>query len=162
MPAGAHLGTLATLGLRDAGNESTTFQIWGPVLTAANIVAQTALWETVYIQAMDLVLGAKEYTQFGNRINALWDQPTNGAAREIALKVAYRDATTGQRFTASLGTLDPTIPEYVINTNAKDIISMSSPGVIDDFVQAVNAFARNPYTGNACEVTGLRVARGGK
>jgi len=162
MPAGANLGTPATLAIRDAGNEPTTFQIWGPVLTTGNIVAQSALWETVWIQAMDLVLGAKEYTQYGNKITALWDQPTNGAAREIALKVAYRDATTGQRFTATLGTLDPTIPEYVINTNARDVISMTSPGVIDNFVEAFNAFARNPFTGNLCEITGLRVARGGK
>lgn len=162
MPIGGNLGTPATLSLRDAGNEPTSFQVWGTVLTAVNYAAQTTLFDTLVIAAMDLVLGAKASTNYGNKVDFVWAQPTNGAAVEIALKVSYKDATTGQKFTATLGTLDPTIPDYVVNVNARDVVQLSSPPVIVDFITAFNAFAKNPYTGNACTITGLRVGRGGK
>jgi len=162
MPIGATLGTPATLSLRDAGNEATSFQVWGAILTAANYAAQTALFDTLVTQAMDLVLGAKASTNYGNKVDFVWAQPENGAAAEIALSVSYRDATTGQKFTAKLGTLDPAIPDYVVNVNAKDVVQLTSPAVIVDFITAFDAFAKNPYTGNACEVIGLRVGRGQK
>lgn len=162
MPSGVLLGNNARISYRDAGNEPGALQLWGADVTAGNLVAQTALFTTLIGAADALVLGARSGQSYANDVNVVWDQPTNGASREIALLIQYRDATTGQRFTAKLPTLDPTIPEYVVNLNARDVILMDSPSEIADFVTAFNAFAINPYNGNACEVIGLKVSRGGK
>lgn len=162
MPSGVPNEGLASLSVIDAGNERGTFKVFGTVLTAGNFVAKEALWSTLVDAAMALVLGAKVRTVYGNVENFTYAQPTNGAAREIALLVQYKDGTTGQKFTAKLPTLDPTIPDYVINASAKDVVKVDSPTAITDFITAFNAFAINPYTGNACAVYGLKVVRGGK
>lgn len=162
MPSGIANEGLASLSLVDAGNERGTFKVFGTVLTAGNFVAQTGLWDTLIGTSMALVLGAKARMVYGNVHNYDYDQPTNGAAREIALLVQYKDGTTGQRFTAKLPTLDPTIPDYIVSINAKDVIKVDSPSAITDFITAFNAFVKNPYTTNACEVIGLKVVRGGK
>lgn len=162
MPAGGNLGTIASLSIRDAGNEPTTFKVFGTVLTAGNFVAKQALWATLWAAAMALVLGHKTQTNYGDQINYDWTQPTNGAAREIALRVRYKDGTTGARFTTKLATLDPTIPLYIINEDARDVIRTDAPSSVTDFITAFNAFVVNPFTGNACVVTGLKVLRGGK
>lgn len=162
MPAGGNLGTIASLSLRDAGNEPSTMKVFGVVITAANLVAKTALWATLVDTSMALVLGAKTQTNYGVQVNFDWDQPTNGAAREIALRVRYKDNTTGARFTTKLATIDPTIPDYIVNEDARDVITLATPASIAAFIAAFNAFVVNPFTGNACIVTGLRVTRGGK
>lgn len=155
-------GDPASLSLRDAGNEAATFLIYGAVLTAGNFAAQQTAWGLVVTDAMALVLGAKATTNYGNKIDYIWDQPTNGAAREIALLVQGMDAVTGQRLTAKLPTLDPTIPAYVENINARDVILTDSPTAIATFVTDLEAFWKNPYTGNSMTVRGLKVVRGGK
>jgi len=152
----------ATLSLRDAGNEAGAFTVYGAILTAGNFAAQQTAWAAVVDAAMALVLGAKASTYYGNKVDYVWDQPTNGAAREIALLVQGRDATTAQRQTAKLPTLDITIPDYVQNINARDVVLMDSPTAIDTFVTALEAFWKNPYTGNTVNVIGLKVVRGGK
>jgi len=162
MPSGVGVAARGTLTLADAGNEKTAFSVYGVDLVQATYDASVAKWTDLVDAAMALVLGAKVSSQYGNKQVFDWDQPTNGAAREVALLVQYKDSTTGQRFTAKLGTLDPTLPDYVVNINAKDVIVMDSPTEIADFVTAFNAFARNPYTNNSCEVIGLKVVRGGK
>lgn len=162
MPAGGNLGTIASLSLRDAGNEPTTFKIFGPVITAANFTAKEALWATLWAAAMALVLGVKTQTNYGTQINYDWSQPVNGAARELALRTRYKDATTGARFTAKLGTLDPAIPDYVVNEDARDVVLLATPAEVAAYITAFNAFVVNPFTGNACVVTGLKVTRGAK
>jgi len=162
MPAGALLGTPATLNLRDAGNEPCTFHVFGVVLTAANFAAKRALWVTLMDAALALVLGDRSGESYGTSTPYDWDQPTNGAAREIALRVRYKDGTTGQRFTAKLPTLDPTLPDYIVNEDARDVLDMTAPAAITDFIAAFEAFVVNPFTGNAAEVTGIQVVRGAK
>lgn len=162
MPSGVASEGLASLSLLDAGNERGTFKVFGVPLTAANFVAKEALWSTLVDAAMALVLGAKIKTQYGNITNFIAAVPTNGAAREIALTVRYIDTTTGQKFTAKLPTLDPTIPDYLVNASVKDAVLLSSPTEIVDFITAFNAFAINPYNGNATAVYGISVSRGGK
>ncbi len=156
------LGSPASLSLIDAGNEPTTFSVYGKVLTAVNFVAQEALFSTLVDSAMALVLGVKKTTQYGNEIHFAYAQPTNGAMREAALRISAKDVTTQERFSYQLGTLDPTIPEYIINVDAKDVIKLDSPSTIVDLVNAFNAFAVSPVTGNALVVYGLRVVRGKK
>lgn len=155
-------GDPASLSLRDAGNEAATFLIYGAVLSAGNFAAQQTAWGLVVTDAMALVLGAKATTNYGNKIDYLWSQPTNGAAREIALLIQGEDSVTGQRLTAKLPTLDPTIPSYVININAKDIVEMDTPTAIATFMADLAAFWKNPFTGNSVNIRGLRVVRGGK
>jgi len=162
MPSGVASYAIASISLRDAGNEPGAFKIFAPVLTAGNFVAKQGLWTTLINTAMALVLGAKASTQYGDSQSFDWAQPTNGAARELALLIAYKDGTTGQRFTTKLPTLNPTIPLYVVNIYAKDVVRTDSPSTITDFIDAFNAIAINPYTTNTCEVIGLRVVRGGK
>jgi hypothetical protein len=162
MPSGVPSEGLASLSVIDAGNERGTMKLFGTILTAGNFAAKEALWSTLVDAAMALVLGAKVRTVYGNVLNFTYSQPTNGAAREIALLVQYKDGTTGAKFTAKLPTLNPATPAYVINASAKDVVRVDTPSAITDFITAFNAFAINPYTGNACAVYGLKVVRGGK
>jgi hypothetical protein len=160
------LGSPALLSGIDAGNEAWSFSVYGKVLTAGNFAAQEALWNDptagLVAKAMALVLGAKKTTDYGNEVHYAYTQPVNGAAREIALRISAKDGTTQERFSYQLPTLDPTIPEYILNVDARDAIQITSPTAIADFVTAFEAFAVSPITGNALGVYGLRVVRGKK
>lgn len=148
----------AEVSYRDAGNEIGTVRFYGPLITAANHDAKAALWATL-LTAMDAItLGSRVQDSYNDQsIYNNLDQPTNGAAREVKLLVQFRDATNGQRMTCAVPTLDPTVPEYVVNVNAKDAILLDSPTEIADFIAAFEAFAVNPRTNNAVEVVGLQV-----
>ena len=156
------LGSPAVLGGIDAGNEAWVFSLYGAVLDDTNWVAQQALWDTLVTKSTALILGAKKYTEYGNIVNFSYTQPTNGAAREIALIVQAKDTITQQRYSYRLPCIDPLIPSYVENNDAKDVIQVTTPTAIADFVIAFNAFAVSPATGNALSAYGLRVGRGGK
>jgi len=161
LPAGAYQP--ASISFRDAGNERASFRCYGPVLTNTNIVAQNALWATLIDTIDAITLGAIVSTRFGDKITAITTQPTNGAAREIALLVQVQDMTTGATDSYRIPTLDPTIPDYVINKNVKDGVLLDSPTEISDFVAAFNAFAVDPLApANHMTVVGLKVVRGGK
>ena len=155
LPAGSYSPASATY--RDAGNEDGRFRCYGALLTTGNIVAQTTAFNAL-LAAMDaLTLGVRVKSNYGNETDYAYTQPTNGAARELKLFIQARDDTNGQLVTCSLPTLDPTLPDYVININAKDVIRIDSPSEITDFVTAFEAFAINPRTGNALVVQGLKV-----
>jgi len=155
-------GSPARLSGIDAGNEAWNFSVYGNVLTAANFVAQQALWTTLFEAAQALILGATKTTEYGNEVHYVYSQPTNGAAREIALRVSAKDATTQERFSYQLPTIDPTIPVYLFNVDAKDAIDTTTPAEMVDFIEAFQAFAVSPVTGNALTVYGVRVVRGKK
>lgn len=146
----------ASITFRDAGNEPGVFRCHGAKLTAANFTAKQALWATLVSAVDALALGQKEKSVYGVESTFSWSQPVNGAAREFKLLVQYKDATTGQRLTCTIPTLDPTIPDYVININAVDVVELTSPGEITDFITAFEAFAVNPATTNAVVVIGLK------
>jgi len=156
------LGSPATLSGIDAGNEAWSFGLFGKVLTAANLVAQEGLWSDLVDAAMALELGVKKSTQYGNLVNFAYAQPTNGAAREIALILQTKDITTQQRWGYRLPAIDPTLPLYVDNADAKDVIRLDAPTEVTDFITAFNAFAVSPVTGNALNIYGMRVGRGNK
>jgi len=142
----------------DAGNEPSTFRCYGVVITAANHDAKVTLANTLISAADALALGANAKSVYASEVIANWTQPTNGAARELKLLVQYKDATTGKRYTCTLPTLDPTIPEYIQNINVRDAIAVDSPSEISDFVAAFEAFAVPPDNqGHAVQVVGLRV-----
>lgn len=145
----------------DAGNEVGRFGAFGAIVLisddAGNIEEKTDTFATLITATDAITLGARVKTRYINEVISLADQPTNGATRELKLLVQYRDATTGQRFTCTVPTLDPSLPDYVENINVKDAIEIDSPTEILNFVAAFEAFAISPVTHNAVEVVGLRV-----
>jgi len=147
----------AEISYRDAGNEIGSCRFFGTELTAGNFVAKIALWATLLSATDAITLGLRIKDVYNDESIYGGVQPTNGAARETKLLVQYQDATTGAKFTTTIPTLDPTLPDYVINVNAKDVVLLDSPTEIADWITAFEAFAVNPFTGNAVTVVGLKV-----
>lgn len=145
----------------DAGNEVGRFSAYGTQITnddaTGNIEEATTAFNALVTAADAITLGVRPRQRYYSEQIFTVAQPTNGANRETKLLVQFRDATTGQRFTATVPTLDPTIPEYVQNINVKDAVALDSPAAIVTFVSAFEAFVQAPTTHNAVEVVGLRV-----
>lgn len=154
------LGSPAFISGIDAGNEAYSFSLFGALLDDTNWVDQQALWATLITKATALQLGAKRTTSYGNEVHYTYSQPTNGAAREIALALQCKDTTTQERWSYRLPCINPATPTYVLNNDAKDVVRLDVPTAITDFITAFNAFAVSPTTGNAINIYGLRVARG--
>jgi hypothetical protein len=155
LPAGSYQP--ASIHYLDAGNEVGVGSFYGPILSAANHDAKVALWATLLTASDALTLGARIKDVYNDVSLYNVAQPTNGAARETKLLVQFEDGTTGEKMTFTLPTLDPTLPDYVVNVNAKDVILLDAPAAITDWITAFEAFAVNPRTGNAVVVAGLRV-----
>jgi hypothetical protein len=156
------LGSPALISGIDAGNEAWSFSIYGAVLDDANWVAQQALWATLITKVTALQLGAKKTTAYGNETHYAYSQPTNGAAREISLRISAKDNTTQERFSYQIPAINPATPVYVLNVDARDVVRTDTPTAITDMITAFNAFAVSPITGNALALYGLRVVRGKK
>jgi len=155
LPAGSYQP--AEISYLDAGNEIGTCRFFGTILTAGNIVAKTALWATLLTATDAITLGTRKKDVYNDESLYTVVQPTNGAARETKLLVQFQDVTTGEQLSTSIPTLDPTVPSYVINKNARDVVELDTPTEIADFIDAFEAFAVNPRTGNAVSVIGLQV-----
>jgi len=156
LPAGTYQP--ASITLMDAGNEPGLFKCYGKLLTAGNFVAQAGLWSDLVDAIAAITLGAISKRTYEAEVTTNWAQQTNGAARETKLLVQYADATNGQRLTCTIPTLDPTIPVYVLNINAKDVVLTDEPSTITDFITAFEAFAVPPLNpAHAVNVIGLKV-----
>lgn len=156
LPAGTY--SPASITLMDAGNEPGLFKCYGPVLTAANFAASETLWSTLITAIAAITLGAISKRTYGTEVTTNWAQQTNGASRETKLLVQYADATNGQRLTCTVPTLDPTLPVYVLNINARDVVQTDQPDEITDFIAAFEAFAVPPLNPtHAVNVVGLKV-----
>jgi hypothetical protein len=138
-------------------------KLYGDVITAANEAAQSTAWGAVLAAADALALGARVRDQYVDLTTYAVARPTNGAAREIALKGIARDATTGQTWNFWLPTLDISLISYDPNYGARDVVLLSTTEVAA-FVAALNAFPlKNPYNyANNCTVVGMQVVRGFK
>lgn len=147
----------ATISYRDAGNEIGTMQFYGPTLTAANHDAKVALWATLLTKTDALCLGRRSKDVYNDESIYAYGQPTNGAARELKLLVQYQDSVNGQQMTLTIPTLDPSIPAYVENINARDVVLIDTPAAVTEWITAFEAFAVNPRTGNGVTVTGMKV-----
>lgn len=155
LPAGGYQP--ATISYLDAGNEIGTMRFYGASLNAGNFAAKIALWATLLSAADALALGARKKDVYNDESVYTVSQPTNGAMRETRLEIQYQDVTTGEKYSTSLPTLDATLPSYVINVNAKDVVELTAPTEVTDFITAFEAFAVAPRTGNAVSVRGLKV-----
>lgn len=156
LPAGTR--NPATISYRDAGNEIGTFRCYGADITAENRDAQETLFTALVNAADAITLGNRTKTSYISVTTVATTQPTNGAARELKLLVQYQNTTNGARYTCALPTLDPTIPAYVQNINARDVVRLDSPSAITTFITAFNAFAVDPVNNtDAVAVIGLKV-----
>jgi len=142
----------------DAGNEIGRCQGWADELTSDNFDDQAALWAT-FLSTMDAItLGARVKDRYNDESTYNVSQPTNGAARELKLLVQMQNSNDGRKFHFTVPTLDPTIPAYVENVNAKDVVQVTTPSGITAFIAAVNAFVRDPLDPtHSCAVIGLKV-----
>jgi len=148
----------------DAGGERGSFHGWFPVITAANEAAQSTAWGAVLSAADALTLGVRVRDSYVDDTTYAATRPTNGAARELALKVIYRDATTGQTWQSLLPTLDPSTVIYVTNYGAKDVVDIEDGALVEALVDALNAMPpKNPWNyANNGTVVGAQVVRGYK
>jgi len=147
----------------DAGGEKASVSFFLPVITAANEVAQAAAWTTV-LDAWDaLFLGARYRDVYNDITTYAVSRPTNGAAREISLKLIARDNTTGQTVNYYCPTLNIALITYLPNLGAKDVVDVSTAEV-DAFIDALNAMPpKNPWVyANNMVIAGAQVVRGQK
>lgn len=141
----------------DAGNEIGIAQGYAVELSAANFVAQTAFWDSFIGAADALLLGARTKDRFNDETLYTVAQPENGAAREFKLLVQLQNNVSGRKFNFTLPTLNPEAVRYVINVNAKDVLKLDDPVEVVDFIDAAEAFVRDPnQPGSAVSVIGLK------
>jgi len=149
------------ISFRDAGNEIGTMRFYGTKLDlsddAGNIEELNTLFTTLQTKIGAVVLGAKTRSQYIQETLYTTTQPTNGAARELKLLVQLQNFSTGRQLSFTIPTLDGTVPEYIVNKNVKDAISLTSPTEITQLIDAIEAIAVDPVDNGAVVVVGLRV-----
>lgn len=150
-----------SIGALDAGGEKASVSFWLPIITAGNEVAKAALWATVLSTWDALFLGARYQDVYNDKTTYAVARPTNGAAREISLKLIARDGTTGQTVDYYCPTLDITLISYIPNYGAKDVVDLTTDEVAA-FVAALNAMPlQNPYNyANTMTIIGAQVVKG--
>jgi len=161
LPAGSYQPF--SISYLDAGGERASMAGYGKILTTGNIVAQTAAWADVLTAADALALGARVTDRYNDESRYAAARPTNGAAREVALQLVWRDDTTGQTGLLNLPTIDISLIEYDPNYGAKDVVLLTTTEVAA-LVDALEAFPIvNPTAQtNVVHIVGARVIRGGK
>jgi len=161
IPAGTSQG--AGISGIDAGGEPFSTKIFAAVITAGNAAAQTTAWDAVLAAWDDLFLGARTKDYYVDDTTYAVARPTNGAARELSLKIVARDTTTGQTWDYYFPTVNPALISYIPDYGAKDVVDVSTAEV-DAFIDALNALPmKNPYNyANNMVVAGVSVVRGSK
>jgi len=152
-----------SIGSLDAGGEKASVSFFLTLITAANAVAQGGFWDTLMTAWDALFLGARYTDSYVDRSNYAVARPTNGAAREISLKLICRDATTGQTVNYYCPTLDISLISYIANYGAKDVVDLTTTELAA-FIAALEAVGlKNPYAyANAMTVVGAQVVKGQK
>lgn len=153
----------ASIGAIDAGGEKASVSFFAAVITAANHDAQATAWTAVLDAWDDLFLGARYRDEYTDLTTYNVARPTNGAAREVSLKLIARDATTGQTVNYYCPTLDLTLITYVDNYGAKDVVDITTTEVAA-FIDALTALPlKNPFNyANNMTIVGAQVVRGQK
>lgn len=152
-----------SIGAIDAGGEKASVSFWLVVITAANEVAQAAFWATLLSTWDALFLGARYQDVYNDKTTYAVARPTNGAAREISLKLIARDATTGQTVDYYCPTLDLSLISYIPDYGAKDVVDVTTTELAA-FIAALEACGlRNPFAyANSMSIVGVQVVRGQK
>lgn len=160
-PAGS--SQKGSIGAIDAGGEKASVSFWLLIISAANEVAQAAFWATLLGAWDDLFLGARYQDVYNDKTTYAVARPTNGAAREISLKLIARDGTTGQTVDYYCPTLDLSLISYIDNYGAKDVVDLTTTEVAA-FIAALEACTlKNPFNyANNMTIVGAQVVRGQK
>lgn len=147
----------------DAGGERATFHSWFPVVNAASEAALTTKWATLMSALDALCLGVRVKDKYVDETTYTAVRPTNGAAREVALKVIFQDAGTGQTWISYIPTVDLALIEYIDNYGARDVVDLTTTEVAA-VVAALDDFPpKNPYNyANNGAVVGAQLVRGFK
>jgi hypothetical protein len=160
LPAGTY--QVASASYLDAGDELGNMRIFGKVITAANEVAQAAAWADVLDAVDALSLGTRKRDTYNDKTTYDVVAPTNGAAREIALRAKFHDTVNGQIW---LDTVVPCLNNALIDyiPGGKDVVDQTTTEIAA-LIDALEAFpVVNPYAqANAVEVLALYVVRGQK
>lgn len=146
----------------DKSQEVGRFEIYGAVVTATydapdvvNFTAQGTLWAALVTKANAMALGLPRSSRWVNEVivnaNPAKDDINQGALREVKLQVKYIDNTTQKAYTASLPTLDLSKVEY-LPIVGDDVVSITSPTAMADFVAAFEGYVVAPDTGNPVTV----------
>lgn len=141
----------------DAGNEKSSFSGYSVVSSAGNLVAQSALFATLVAATDAIVLGTRTQTRHCSLVTSSAVPPINGAAREIKLLIQWQNQVNGRKGVITVPTINPAIPDYVLNINARDVVLLTSPAEITAFIDAFEAFAVDPVGSGAITVVGLKV-----
>lgn len=151
----------ASIGAIDAGGEKASVSFFAPVITAANEVAQAAAWGDVLTAWDALFLGARYVDTYVDRTTYAVATPTNGASREVSLKLIARDGTTGQTVNYYCPTIDISLIEYISNYGAKDVVDMTTTELLA-FTDALDALPlKNPFNyANNMTIVGAQVVKG--
>lgn len=153
-------------GFIDAGKEKASISMFLPVIDAENEETQTTAWAAWLTAAQALVLGTRYVDKYIDDTYYNAAIPTNGASREIALKLVFRSAATGQTWYSYLPTLNQGLIQYVANYGAKDVVLLSAPAAVATFITATNALTpKNPYDPTYADngtLVDLQVVRGWK
>lgn len=149
----------------DAGGERAPFSTFLPVITEANLDDQAGFWATFLTAADAITLGNRVNDKYIDDTYYAATRPTNGAAREIALKIIFGSAATGQTWLSYLPTLDVSLVTYISNYGAKDVVNPAGTQVAA-LIAALNALTpKNPYDIDYADngtVIGVQVVRGFK
>jgi len=153
----------ASISFIDAGGERCSWATFGKVITEANHDAQDALFDDVIAAVDAVVLASRVQQSYADTQIVAGVRPTNGAARELALRIKYRDATTAQMWTERLPGIDKDAFVYDQNLDAKDAVLMTTPSEVVDLIDALEAFVVNPEAPtHVVNVVALKIIRGQK
>lgn len=152
----------ATVYMRDFAaatgkGQPCNFGVYGKVVTAANLDARVALFETApsglvpTVQALTLgLITAWQYAWL--HVSDLGNGATSPLAqRENKLLISYQDVTTQKSYRAEL----PTIDLSKLTFTYKNFVDKAVGTEVIAFVAAFEAFAVAPITGNDVEITQL-------
>jgi len=145
----------------DAGGEKASVAFFLTIINAANEAAQTTKWATLMSAWSALFLGARYQDRYVDTTSYAVARPTNGAAREVSLKLIARDATTGQTINYYCPTINIALIEYIPNYGAKDVVDMTTTELAA-FIDALDDVGlKNPYVyANSMSVVGAQVVKG--
>lgn len=149
----------------DAGGERAAFSAFFPVIDTDNEVAQSGFW-TAFLSAADAItLGNRVKDTYVDETTYVAARPTNGASREVALKIIFRDAASGQTWNSLLPTVDISLITYIQNLGAKDVVNLAGTQVAALITALNNLTPKNPfdptYAANGT-VVDVQVVRGFK
>lgn len=151
----------------DKSQEVGRFEFEMAIVTATivsaavvNFTAQSGLFASLVTATNAIVLGLPRLNRWVNQVvvnaNPAKDDINQLAVREIKLKVMYIDNTNQAKYQCTIPTLDLSKVVY-LPIIGNDAVSLTEPTEIVDFIDAFEAGAVAPYTGNPVTVIAMEV-----